>query len=601
MNYDNVQLWFAKDENNNITTINKVNKNKKHLYYCPLCGSRVIVRQGKKQSWCFAHIDKTKCNSESMYHWWFKNKFLMPGDKFIIKINNGEKEYMVKDCFIEKEYKMHNKIYKPDITILTTSGQFIYFEMNYSNEKKIEDYINSWIELNNIVVEIDIKTLMNCDYKDIRSFKALYYNGKCFNIKNKDKKYYNYIGKYKEQLIINNEYNDKKIDIEKLDWFWKDIQKYKLGEKDFKEIIELIQAIEDQDTREVIVSIFKNINCNQIVKDYINILQINFNKKYNQLLQLIDKQYLNHEIKIPHKIYDRLYFGIEVLIKYKDYCIYDKNYINDINFNIEDLINKINKREEYLKIFAKRKIIFDKIKNYKFPIDYDNLCDDIIISNIPNMSYYYSYYDGDRLYLNNFKNTYYGEYISVMKCESERKIKEYISERVGDVSCYFNKIEVIRMNNFVKKIKEQFTTKYIKIKAEIYGDIFIMKFIMNYSYKICETIPLIHTNKVNSINIINNNTINNIKKIFQQLSRKIIVYKYINAMNKKYKKYTQRKWHINIELDKSIIEIKKINKNIFFYHSKYINEFLNNTINIEIFKKFFADELSDQIRNYIYK
>lgn len=601
MNYDDVQLWFAKDGNNNIKTINEVNKDNKHLYYCPLCGSEVIARQGKKQSWCFAHTDKAKCNSESMYHWWFKNKFLIPGDKFVIKTNNDEKEYIVKDYFIEKEYKINNKIYKPDITIIPTSGQTIYFEMNYSNKKKIEDYIDSWIGLNNIVVEIDIKTLMNCDYKGIRSFKALYYNGKCFNIKNEDKKYHNYIGKYKEQLIINNKYNDKKIDAEKLDWFWKDVQKYKLGEKDFKEIIELIQTVEDEDARKVIVSILKNINCNQIVKDYINVLQISFNKKYCQLLQLIDKQYLSCDIKIPHKIYDRLYLGIETFIRYKDYCVYHENYIDDTNFNIEDLIKRINKREKYLKIFAKRKIIFDKIRNYKFPIDYHDLCDNITICNIPNIDYYYSYYDGDRLYLNNFKNTYHGEYISVMKCESEQKIKEYISEKIGDISCYFNKTEVIRINNFVKKIKERFTTKYIKIKAEICGDIFIMEFIMDYSYKIYETIPLVYTNRINLMNNINDNTINNIKNAFLQLNRKINVCEYIEVINKKYKKYTQRKWHINIEMDENIIEVKESNKRLFFYHSKYINKFLNNTINIEIFKKFFTDELSDQIRNYIYE
>ena len=32
--------------------------------------------------------------------------------------------------------------------------------MNYKNKKRVEDYINIWLEFNCTVVEIDIKTLL---------------------------------------------------------------------------------------------------------------------------------------------------------------------------------------------------------------------------------------------------------------------------------------------------------------------------------------------------------------------------------------------------------------------------------------------------------
>ena len=44
--YDNVNLWFAKNINNNIVTIDdiEVKDNSKNKYYCPLCGSKVIPK-----------------------------------------------------------------------------------------------------------------------------------------------------------------------------------------------------------------------------------------------------------------------------------------------------------------------------------------------------------------------------------------------------------------------------------------------------------------------------------------------------------------------------------------------------------------------------
>jgi len=260
-----VQLWFAKDELENIVTINEVNKEDNKKYCCPICGSKVNPKQGKINGWHFAHFDKSKCNNESMLHWWFKNKFLVQGDKFIVK-SDIEKEYICKEILVEQSYNIGDKVYNPDITIICDSGEIVYFEMENTNKKKIEEYLDIWIELSNIVVEVDIKELVN--FKDDKSmtFNALYYNDKCFNVK-KSNTYYNTIGKYKEELKQNGEYNKRKIDMEKLDWFWRDVIRYKQGEVDIDYMGDLIDSICGYE-KQIVYSILKKSMCSQLFKDY---------------------------------------------------------------------------------------------------------------------------------------------------------------------------------------------------------------------------------------------------------------------------------------------------------------------------------------------
>ena len=86
MSYENVKLWFAKGEQN-IVTIDEINdENKNNTYSCPVCGSNLKPKAitSKRVTPHFAHVDATKCNSESMIHWWFKHKFLEQGDIFTV-------------------------------------------------------------------------------------------------------------------------------------------------------------------------------------------------------------------------------------------------------------------------------------------------------------------------------------------------------------------------------------------------------------------------------------------------------------------------------------------------------------------------------------
>ena len=200
-----VVLWFARNSKGNIKIINEV-KNNKDTYFCPLCNSEVIpkaIKNDAKVAPHFAHIDKSKCTSESMIHWWFKNKFLESGDSFIVKTDK-EYKYICKEILIEQIYKTKFGEYNPDITIITETGETIYFEMNYTNKKKLEDYLDKWSDLGNIVVEVDIKSLMQANYgENTYVFKALFYQGKCLNMNKTDKQYYEIINACKYDLNIN--------------------------------------------------------------------------------------------------------------------------------------------------------------------------------------------------------------------------------------------------------------------------------------------------------------------------------------------------------------------------------------------------------------
>ena len=112
MGFENVKLWYAKDKEDNIVTIDKVEKS--NDYFCPICGGELIPKLGEKVSNHFAHVDKSKC-AESYIHFWLKNKLLSIGDKFKVKMHEDEfKEFTCKDIKLEITYKTDFGDYRPD-------------------------------------------------------------------------------------------------------------------------------------------------------------------------------------------------------------------------------------------------------------------------------------------------------------------------------------------------------------------------------------------------------------------------------------------------------------------------------------------------------
>jgi len=274
-----VQLFWANNENNDIVIIYDMDENdRSNKYTCPVCGSEVrpVAIGGKRKdgkvaqvSSHFSHFDASKCNNETAIHWWFKNKILINGDNFIVKTDVGN-EYKCKEVLIEQSYNTSFGIYRPDITITTECGKTIYFEMNYTNKKKVEDYLDKWLELGNPVVEVDLKTLMNASFsKNTYEFRALFYEGKCFNTKKSDV-YYDTIGQFKEKLCKNNGIDDTVRErIKKLDWFWMETINYKRGETNIEQLTDYIDSTE-QDERDLIMLILSKKRCVPIYEDYIN-------------------------------------------------------------------------------------------------------------------------------------------------------------------------------------------------------------------------------------------------------------------------------------------------------------------------------------------
>lgn len=355
---DNVMLWFARNESGEIVTIDEVDKTENEKYYCALCGGELIPRQGEIMSWHFAHMDKSKCSGESMAHFWVKNKLLEIGDVFSI-ISDKERTFVCKEILVEKEYKVGDKKYRPDLTIITECGETIFFEMDYSNKKKIEDYFGIWVELEKIVVEIDVNQLLECERK-ISKFKAKYYKGKCFNVKKKDRKFIDVFEKFINKSSNNNDYSTRKKYACKFSWLWKDILNYKRGVLKIEDIYDELSCIFDNLDYKKAIIILKSQNCVNIYKDYLSY-------KHDKMLNDIKKEIANN-IMGDYTIKERTNYTC-----YNGESYESKNFEVSNEFNNNRIILKWNEKD-YIKILksfiAKEK---EKIQYYDKHRDVCNL------------------------------------------------------------------------------------------------------------------------------------------------------------------------------------------------------------------------------------
>jgi hypothetical protein len=345
LSYENVKLWFAKDTSEQIITIDEINEqNKNNTYLCPVCGSNLKPKavKSKQVTSHFAHVDASKCNSESQIHFWFKHKFLEKGDKFTV-VADEVTEYVCQDILVEHPYEIENGTYKPDVTILTECGNTISFEMAFTNKKKVKDYLDMWLELKNIVVEVDIKQLMLKN--DIPTFKALFYDGKCFNTKRNDT-YYNTIGKYKEEKLKGQFSDELKERIRKLDWFWDDILRYNKGEITVEFLTEIVKNI-DIEEKFIVYDIAKRNKCSEL-KDL--------------------REYLKEELK-KYRSTHRFYYSID-----KDSPIKEAvNKLNDFFRNVDSgykvVLSSNSVRKKAYKYTRYSKIGYWKVEYYYYSVD----------------------------------------------------------------------------------------------------------------------------------------------------------------------------------------------------------------------------------------
>lgn len=371
-----IVAYDGDDKFANLIHVKKADKNKD--YYCPCCGGIVKPRaldSNKEQS---HYYHKTgKCTKESQLHFFCKHWLFESGSRFYI----NEELFEVDSIEIEKMYDTPFGKYKPDITVHTTSGKIIYFEMFFTNRKTSDDYFCKWDYLGNDVVEVDVKEYASkVDLTEIPVFKYLYHDGTCYS-KSYVKRdlYANTIAKIKKELTRQKILNYK-ARIEQLDWFWQEVQR---NSGDSETILNSISKMEYDDMVSC-YEIIKKKQCvsylKQVVLDMINkrviddVRQVydlpNEDDIYFDLEHIKGRTYIvgiRLNLKTNHIIFNRLFSSLD-----DNYCdidklsgypkiIFQKTVFDKKNINFsEKEVQKLKKKYNYVKDFKEKLFRFEK-------------------------------------------------------------------------------------------------------------------------------------------------------------------------------------------------------------------------------------------------
>ena len=408
----NVNLWFARNEDNVI--IGVLNSNSNNTYTCPICASKVIPKalESKQVTPHFAHIDKEKCSSESMLHFWFKHKFIEHGDTFTI-VTDEKHIYSCKDFRTEVTFNLESGTYRPDIVIETECGNEVVFEMANTNKKKVQDYIDRWIELDKIVVEVDIPSLT--EESDIKEFKALYYKGKCFNFNKRDGGYYNTIGKLKEEMNKDDKYDINLV--KQLDWFWEEICKYENDE--IVDLDEVYLFLETMNTKEftIVKQALTRRKSNELIKGFLDLVNKKSREAQRKKVEFIEENFLNSSYinnLLKSNGIDYSVSSVEFNIN-KFYIHYHNNdgVAHTLDFklyrfdgaDIEERLNNIHNRMAYKEIENNLKQAIEELNdNYKevsFKLNFDRIGFCITVKHLFNRLdelFYFKYYNYNEMY-----------------------------------------------------------------------------------------------------------------------------------------------------------------------------------------------------------
>lgn len=455
-----VSLWFASNNVGSYTTIFEIdNENKDEEFLCPVCCSKVIPKGIKEDSLVsahFAHMDASKCTAESIIHWCYKNNFLLKDTHFQIinREDNKAIDYICDKIYIEKQQKKNGLIYKPDVTVITTTGETIFFEMNYKNKKRVENYINTWLEFNCTVVEVDIKTLLQLNNdKNVFEFKPIFHNGKCYGKVSIKKKAYDNILNLK-QKVYQKRSNIAKDFVNRLDWFWRDIANYKMNNIGIDTLcysLDYLLSNTDEEDKDLIFDIVEKFKCNNVLEDYEEY-------KENIITSYLDELFANK--------------GIPKWYTYNIYADYNNPHVTisgKQSYSIYQNFNLYNSTTDELIL---------NIKSYMND-NYENVYDNYIDLN---GRYKYSKYLGeDTIYL----SIAYLNHVNSNQSEFWRKLDRYdfikAIDRIKNVKL---KIEqyILEMNQSMKENKDKTISKLNKCLE--YSNSEIDKEISNILYPI---------------------------------------------------------------------------------------------------------------------
>lgn len=327
-------------------------------YYCPCCKTLIKPRAYKKNEKYkmqphFYHINGG-CTEETYIHYICKNFLFQSGSKFIVE----NIKYEVAQVIIEKEYNTKFGNYIPDITVIATTGKIFYFEIRNTNKKTI-DYIPKWDELGNDVVEVDIRYFVNQKFKnDIPIFKLIYSDGECF-IREYIKKEYEQVEQRKLEWKRQDKLNYK-IQWERLDWFWRELQEYSNLKLSEERVIESFLNLDFKDM-EFGITVIKNHKFQTLLDRCIEINNNQFNEQIKKLdITIIHNSAMIHSIEFP-KIE---FYGVEYspTFRYRKKmnicshsCLCDiltiyKNKIDEIEVLIKCKLEALNKELDVLGI-----------------------------------------------------------------------------------------------------------------------------------------------------------------------------------------------------------------------------------------------------------
>lgn len=371
-----IVAYDGKDELANLIHVKKADKEKD--YFCPCCGGIVKPRalDSSKEQSHYYHVTG-KCTKESQLHFFCKNWLFEIGSKFYVDNNLFE----VDSIDIEKKWITPFGNYRPDITVYTTSGETIYFEMFFSNRKTGSDYFCKWNNLGNDVVEVNIKEYMyKTDEEIIPRFSYLYHDGICHS-KTYVKRdlYANTIAKIKRELTRQKVLNYK-ARIEQLDWFWQKI----IRNENKEEILECISSMTYEDMqscyeitkRKQCVSYLKNDVLELINQRIVFEVRKSLNLPYDENVYF-DLKHINGRtyeagirlnLKTDHITYDDMYIHCDCY-NFDRTTEYPKIVFSKNLFNIDEICIPENRIDELKRIFDKTIEYKNKILSYEKDID----------------------------------------------------------------------------------------------------------------------------------------------------------------------------------------------------------------------------------------
>ncbi|KSV57781.1 hypothetical protein [Acetivibrio ethanolgignens] len=342
------------DESANYIHIADVKENTN--YYCPCCRGLIKPRAYKKdidyQVKPHFYHETGGCSDETYIHYICKNWLFEKGCKFIV----NSVEYEVDHIEIEKTLHTSFGDYRPDIIVTTTVGKMFYFEIKVSN-KKTELYAPKWDELGNDVVEVDTRYFINQKYKNgIPEFNLIYSDGVCFIKSYSRTDYEGTIAKRKLELKRQDKLNYK-IQWERLDWFWIEMQKYIVGESTDENVLESFNKLDYSDKLWCYYTI-KRKSCvdlkepfkNNINQHFLNMLDSLKNDKISILLKQVSPKIYEVQCRTEFLYLDYTLFEEETTkVKVQKGDILSLDYEEDIRKGFYRLQEHIKQCENILK------------------------------------------------------------------------------------------------------------------------------------------------------------------------------------------------------------------------------------------------------------